>query len=60
MTDFQQSRRSIIASAADGVRRAYVRHRDAAVLRSLSDTALRDIGLDRGSIDHAVRHGRSF
>ncbi|HUG62759.1 MAG TPA: DUF1127 domain-containing protein [Methylomirabilota bacterium] len=40
------------------IRRAYVARRDAEALRHLNDAALKDIGIDRGRIDHAVRFGR--
>lgn len=33
-------------------------HRSMRQLASLDDTMLRDIGLDRGAVEDAVRHGR--
>ncbi len=38
--------------------RAFVRARAEAGLRALDERALRDLGLDRGGIAHAARHGR--
>lgn len=37
--------------------RAWVEHRDRRLLESLSDTQLRDIGIRRSQIPHAVRDG---
>jgi uncharacterized protein YjiS (DUF1127 family) len=34
-------------------------HRDMRILSSLGDAALQDIGLTRGSVEGAVRHGRA-
>ena len=38
-------------------REVHLRH-DLAILQSLDDAMLNDIGLSRGEIDGAVRHGR--
>jgi uncharacterized protein YjiS (DUF1127 family) len=43
--------------AAAMTREIRIRH-DLARLQSLDDTTLHDIGLSRGQIEHAVRHGR--
>ena len=43
--------------AAAVAREIRARH-DLARLQSLDDTMLHDIGLSRGEIEHAVRHGR--
>ena len=37
---------------------AYRVHRAAAEMRSLDDRLLRDLGLDRGGVEYAVRFGR--
>ncbi|HYF54822.1 MAG TPA: DUF1127 domain-containing protein [Salinarimonas sp.] len=43
---------------ADGVAREVQVLRDLRALQALDDHRLHDIGLDRGSIEDAVRHGR--
>ena len=40
-------------------REVHLRH-DLAILQSLDDAMLSDIGLSRGEIDDVVRHGRSL
>jgi uncharacterized protein YjiS (DUF1127 family) len=48
----------LVRQMAEAVRREVrVRH-DLATLQSLDDAMLHDIGLSRGEIEYAVRHGR--
>ena len=42
----------------DAFAEAYAAHRTAAELRTLSDHALRDIGISRDDIARVARHGR--
>jgi uncharacterized protein YjiS (DUF1127 family) len=44
----------LLASAAREIRM----RRDLAMLQSLDDAMLHDIGLSRGEVEHVVRHGR--
>jgi uncharacterized protein YjiS (DUF1127 family) len=48
-----------LAHAAAAVTRWHRLHRDTQRLMALSDRMLRDVGLSRGEVEHAVWHGRA-
>jgi uncharacterized protein YjiS (DUF1127 family) len=51
-------RPSVFARAAQFLAREFRARRDLRLLSSLDESALRDIGLSRGGLEDAVRHGR--
>jgi uncharacterized protein YjiS (DUF1127 family) len=48
----------LVRHLAEAVRREFRLRHDLAMLQSLDDTMLHDIGLSRSEIEGAVRHGR--
>jgi uncharacterized protein YjiS (DUF1127 family) len=50
--------RARVARLIAWIRAGHRVRRDLALLRAADDRQLADIGLQRGQIDHAVRHGR--
>lgn len=51
--------RSLLTRLVEGIVREFRVRRDMRVLASLDDAALHDIGLTRGGMEGALRHGRS-
>lgn len=49
---------TLLGRLADAVARAYRARRDTRQLMALSDHMLRDLGLGRSEVGHAVRFGR--
>jgi uncharacterized protein YjiS (DUF1127 family) len=54
-----RGKHSLLARLASAVARELRARRDMRVLSSLDEAALHDIGLVRGNVEDAVRHGRS-
>ncbi|WP_374313902.1 DUF1127 domain-containing protein [Dongia sp.] len=50
----------LVISLATKLSRTMERHRAVAALSQMSDHQLRDIGITRGEIEHAIDHGRDF
>ena len=50
----------LVIDLATKLSRAMERRRAAAALAQVSDHQLRDIGITRAQIDHAIDHGRDF